>query len=55
MTIPNRIKQLTDLGLVYNEKYRNFYHPKKGKIDHDVVVYSSDEEFEKAVKKLKSA
>lgn len=48
--IQKRISQLTGLGYVYNEKYRNFA---KGKhyVDHDVVVYGSDEQFEKVIKK----
>lgn len=53
MTIPARITLLTTIGLTYSEKYRNFYHPTKGRIDHDVVVYGSDEEFLKQVSKLK--
>lgn len=53
MNVHDRIKRLTDLGLSYSEKHRNFYHPKKGKVDHDVVIYASDEDFEKAIKKLK--
>lgn len=53
MTIPSRVKALTDLGLTYNEKYRNFYHPAKGRVDQDIVVYGSDEEFEKILNKLK--
>lgn len=52
-TTTTRIKLLQELGLVYNEKYRNFYHPTKGRIDHDVVVYGSDEDFEKCLKKIK--
>jgi hypothetical protein len=45
-----RIERLTELGFTYNERYRNFA---KGKhyIDHDIVVYGSDEVFEKQIKK----
>lgn len=53
MTVEDRIKHLKDLGLTYNEKYRNFYHPQKGRIDQDTVVYANDAEFEKSLKKLK--
>lgn len=53
MTTQDRIKLLTDLGLTYSEKYRNFYHPTKGRVDHDIVIYASDAEFKKHVDKLK--
>lgn len=52
-TTEQRVKLLTDLGLVYSEKYRNFYHKYKGKIDDDIVVYGNEEEFEKQINKLR--
>lgn len=53
MTTVQRVKALTDLGLTYSEKYRNFYHPTKGHIDIDVVTYADDKEFLKKLNKLK--
>jgi hypothetical protein len=52
MTTQQRIQALLDLGMTYNERTRSF-EGKAGKIDHDVVIYHSDKDFEKKLSKLK--
>lgn len=50
MNLQERLKILKELGLVYDEKSRNFKGA-KGKIDQDTVQYGTDELFEKSVLK----